>query len=90
MIAILAFGSLLDDPGKELATAMVEKRPTETPFAVEFARLSASRGGAPTLAPVDSGGGTVRASFLVLDNDVSLQEAKDMLWRRETNKVANQ
>jgi hypothetical protein len=87
MIAILAFGSLLDDPGAELEASVVEWRIVQTPFCVEFARLSTKRGGAPTLCPVDNGGDRVHASLLVLGGNVSLREAKDMLWRRETDQV---
>jgi hypothetical protein len=89
MIAILAFGSLIDDPGTELEGATAERRPIQTPFSVEFARLSDKRGGAPTLVPVETGGGTVRASLLVLKDEISLQDAKSMLWRRETDRVGS-
>lgn len=87
MIAILAFGSLLGDPGAELDASISERRSVQTPFCVEFARLSTNRGGAPTLVPVGSGGERVQASLLMLREDVSLQGAKDMLWRRETDRV---
>ena len=83
-LGILAFGSLLDDPGSELAALVVERRPTRTPFAVEFARRSGTRGGAPTLVPVRAGGANVNAQVLVLQNDVSETAAADVLWRRET------
>lgn len=87
-IGILAFGSLLDTPGDELG-ALVERKigPVTTPFNVEFARTSATRDGAPTLAPVDHGGAPVKGAILLLKPGVTLQDATDMLWRRETNRV---
>jgi hypothetical protein len=85
-IGILAFGSLLDSPGKEIEAALVgRKANVVTPFSVEFARRSMKRGGAPTLVPVKSGGRPVHAQILLLE--VAEQEAKDRLWRREINRV---
>ena len=84
-IAILAFGSLIEDPGEEISS--VECRRVEgvrTPFSIEFARSSDSRDGAPTLVPVDVGGSQVNAVLLVLDDEVALDDAKNLLWRRET------
>jgi hypothetical protein len=85
-VGILAFGSLIDNPGAEIEAAIVgRKRNIRTPFGVEFARSSNKRGGAPTLVPLDRGGASVLAQILLLN--VSEQEAKDRLWRREINKV---
>ena len=85
-IGILAFGSLIDDPGEEIEAALGgRKANVVTPFNVEFARKSTKRGGAPTLVPVENGGSPVRAQLLLLD--VTEQEAKDRLWRREIDKV---
>lgn len=81
-IGILAFGSLIDDPGVELGPKIVHHVPTMTPFPVEYARISATRGGAPTAVP-HSAGCPVNAVVLVLSDDVSIEHAKDMLWRRE-------
>jgi len=89
VIAILAFGSLLDSPDAELEDATLDKRGVQTPFCVEYARFSAKRRGAPTLVPVEAGGGKVQASLLVLREDISLKEAKSMLWRRETKQVGS-
>lgn len=72
MIAILAFGSLIDDPGSEIESATLEVRSTRTPFPVEFARISGSRCGAPTLVPVSLGGASVKAKLLVLHEHLSL------------------
>lgn len=83
-IGVLAYGSLIDDPGDELKAVVVETvRGLETPFHVEYARSSRSRGGAPTLVPVSEGGGRVAAAIHALSSEVSLEEAKDWVWRRE-------
>jgi len=85
-VGILAFGSLIDKPDWEIEEAIVgRKSGVLTPFPVEFARKSVKRGGAPTLVPVAVGGSPVLAQILILN--ISEQEAKDRLWRRETNKV---
>lgn len=84
-IGILAYGSLIGDPGEELSGKISGSIDCTTPFAVEYARSSKGRGGAPTLIPVSEGGANVSAKILLL-NDVSIAEAKDMLWRRETRK----
>lgn len=89
MIAILAFGSLIDDPGREIQEATIDCRMVRTPFKVEFARYSDKRGGAPTLVPVEEGGSSVEAVLLVLAEAVSLQDARDLLWRRETQQVGS-
>lgn len=88
-IGILAFGSLREDPGEELEAAEAERRNVTTPFNVEFARYSDSRGGAPTLVPLREGGSPVQAEIIVLSEGTSLPEAKDILWRRETHQVGS-
>ncbi len=55
----------------------------ETPFSIEFARSSRSRGGAPTLVPVDVQGARVAAVIDVLQDDVTIEQARDWVWRRE-------
>lgn len=81
---VLAYGSLVTDPGAELLPLVVEQRNAVTPFNVEFARISKTRGLAPTLVPVEDGGAPVPCVILVLDVAVSVQDAESMLWRRET------
>lgn len=54
-IGILAYGSLIKEPGVEIEPLIVERIPTQTPFMVEYARLSQSRGGGPTVIPHTSG-----------------------------------
>jgi hypothetical protein len=83
MTGILAFGSLIRDPGDELRPLIEKRIKTETPFPVEFGRFSATRGGAPTLVP-HARGERVKAEILVLKESVSVRDATDMLWRRET------
>jgi len=84
-IGILAYGSLIDCPGKELEPLIRERiSNVETPFSVEFARSSSSRDGAPTLVPVEDGGTQVQGVILVLDSMVEVRRAEDLLWRRET------
>jgi len=82
-IGILAYGSLIDDPGDEIGPLIRDRIVCRTPFKIEYARFSKSRGGAPTLIPVEKDGAQVNAIILVLANDIQLEEAKNMLWRRE-------
>jgi hypothetical protein len=82
-IGILAFGSLIKDLGTELLPRIAMRIKTQTPFPVEYGRISRTRGGAPTLVPHESGA-PVSAEILVLDDEISIEEAKNMLWRRET------
>jgi hypothetical protein len=86
-VGILAFGSLNETPGTELAAAVTERIEVETPFCVEFARSSHTRDGAPTLVPVSEGGAHVRACVLVLGAAVGVADARAMLYRRETGRL---
>ncbi len=87
VVGILAYGSLGDDPGVEIGPLITGKiENVETPFRVEFARTSRTRGGAPTLVPVSKGGARVEATVLVLEERVSEDDAAGMLWRRETRR----
>lgn len=85
-IGVLAYGSLIDDPGPELGPAIASTLSVETPFCVEYARSSQSRGGAPTLVPVNAGGAKVAAVIQILNDSVSVEQAKDWLWRREARR----
>jgi len=84
-IGILAFGSLIDNPGEEIKELEVERIDCETPFNVEFARISSSRGKAPTLVPIQDKkkGKKTKAKIIVIDDKTSVDEAKSILWRRE-------
>jgi cation transport regulator ChaC len=85
VVGILAYGSLIEDPGIELTPLIVERRTgVETPFRIEFARSSSSRCNAPTVIPVESGGSCVKATILILKAGVTPQQAEDLVWRRET------
>jgi cation transport regulator ChaC len=87
-VGILAYGSLIDDPGEEIANATIRTTMNVlTPFSIEFARRSRSRGGAPTLIPVVQGGRPVLGRVFVLD--VPEDEAANRLWRREVRKVGS-
>ncbi|EAZ81327.1 hypothetical protein [Algoriphagus machipongonensis] len=87
-IGILAFGSLIDDPGKELQNIIKDRKEgIITPFNVEYGRKSNKRGNAPTLIPVSNGGQKVAATLLILKEDLLLDQVKNMLYRREINKV---
>ena len=89
-VAILAYGSLVTDPGEELEPLIVERRPCTTPFAVEFARLSPHRDHAPVLTVVATGeGDPVEGSLLVLKAGTSVETATRILWRRETHQVGS-
>jgi hypothetical protein len=86
-IGILAYGSLIDDLGKELQPLEVGRSDVVTPFPVEYARSSRKRGGGPTLIPVPEGsevGAKVKAKLIELRAGVSEPDATDMLYRRET------
>ena len=85
-LGILAYGSLLKDPGKELKGNIVERIRVETPFEVEYARTSKGRAGAPTIVPVSDGkGGKVHAYILILKPHIGEEGARNMLYRREIN-----
>jgi cation transport regulator ChaC len=89
MIGILAYGSLIANPGDEIQHS-TERVVDDvlTPFEVEYARKSKGRGYAPTLIPVGLWqGGRVKARIFVLKPDVSERQAVDVLYRRERDKV---
>ncbi len=85
-IGILAFGSLRNNPGRELDPLIIRRDPSETPFCVEFARSSQKRGGAPTLVPVEAGL-RLPAEILVLSEGVDKPTVVNMLYRREIQQV---
>lgn len=84
-IGVLAYGSLIQDSGVEIQPLVERRLKTVTPFQVEYARLGQSRGGGPTVVP-HSAGKPVSAEILVMKQQVSLAQAKDLLWRREVRK----
>ena len=88
-LGILAYGSLIDDPGYEIFEVIKSRIECETPFNVEFARKSKTRSDAPTLIPVDNGGSKVNAVILVLKDEIDIENATTILWRRECHKVGS-
>lgn len=88
-IGILAYGSIITDPGYEIENSTIERRTVLTPFRVEFARKSKKRDDAPTLIPVEEGGSYCEAKLLVLKENTGLNYAKDILYRREIGQVGN-
>lgn len=89
-IALLVYGSVIDDPGKEIKAAQAQVIPNvQTPFPVEYARSSKKRDGGPTLVPMppESGFSPVKAELFVMRSGVTEKEAADMLYRREIGKV---
>jgi cation transport regulator ChaC len=84
-VGILAYGSLVDEPGAHLDAVTVRRISLKTPFSAEFARSSRTRNGAPTLVPVREGGALIPAWLLVLDQSVTLPDAHALLYRRETH-----
>ncbi len=89
-IGILAYGSLIPDPGAEIGPVTVRRiTGMKTPFRVEFSRSSRVRDGAPTLVPVDRGGAKVTGVVLVLHDAVNETAAQDMIYRRERNRVGS-
>lgn len=81
-LAILAYGSLLDEPGPELAAVVVGRVPCRTPFGVEYGRASQRWGGGPVLVPHPDGG-PVDGALLLLSGSLPLGAAVDMLADRE-------
>lgn len=85
---ILAYGSLLADPGEEIAAVTEGRIRVTTPFPVECARSSNCRTGAPTLVPVPEGcGAPVQAQILLIRPDIQYDVVVGMLYRREINRV---
>ncbi|MBN2395954.1 MAG: hypothetical protein JXC36_05780 [Candidatus Atribacteria bacterium] len=87
-IGILAFGSLINDPGEEIKELETNRIDCETPFKIEFSRISSSRDKAPTLVPVKDNetGKKTNAKIIVIDENTNLADAKSILWRRECHK----
>jgi hypothetical protein len=86
----LAYGSLLWDPGCELADVLDLRSPingVETPFNVEFARSTRSRGGGPTLVPVPTGGLSVGGAIFPFRELLPVHEAQTLVWRREVRRA---
>lgn len=81
-LAILAYGSLLHQPGPGLRAVIVGSDPCRTPFPVEYGRASSGWGGGPVLVPHPRGG-PVDGALLLLADGVDLGMAVDLLADRE-------
>jgi hypothetical protein len=88
-IGILGYGSLLFDLSQEIKEAIGAEKDTITPFRVEYARSSDTRGGGPTLVPVKEGGSQVTGKIFVLKDNIGLNKAKQMLGVREGIPASN-
>jgi hypothetical protein len=88
-VGILAFGSLIDNPGQEIKDIEIGRIDCTTPFNVEFARISSTRNNAPTLIPIldNSKGKKVNAKIILIEDEIDLESAKSILWRRECHKT---
>lgn len=87
-LGVLAYGSLLDDPGEELGDLVAGRiEDVKTPFLVEFAHACSCRDHAPTLAPVTWGGASVTGAILTTGPGVSDEAVREALWRRETRSM---
>jgi hypothetical protein len=81
-LAVLAYGSLIHEPGDELDGLTRARRPARTPFRVEYGRASERWGGGPVLVPHPAGA-NVDGVLLLLKDEVTLGEAVSALARRE-------
>lgn len=83
----LAYGSLLDDPGEELSPFIQKSISCTTPFKVEYARKSRTRGNALKLIPSKKFAKEVKAKILILNGNLNINNIKSILWSRETGLV---
>ncbi|HMM48551.1 MAG TPA: hypothetical protein PKE32_02910 [Miltoncostaeaceae bacterium] len=81
-VAILAYGSLIGEPGVALDAVIERRTPCRTPFPVEYARSSPRWGGGPVLTPHPDGG-PVDGCLLHLAAHVDVGTAIDLLSERE-------
>jgi hypothetical protein len=81
-IAIVAYGSLIYEPGEALAELVQETEPCRTPFPVEYGRHSRKWGGGPVLT-VDPRGEPVDGLRMVLKPGLPLGRVIDVLALRE-------
>jgi hypothetical protein len=81
-IAIVAYGSLIYEPGEALAELVQETEPYRTPFSVEYGRQSKKWGGGPVLT-VDPRGEPVDGQRMILKPGLTLGEVIDVLAARE-------
>ena len=91
MIGVLAYGSLIADYSWEIERRRTGTIPEVwTPFPVEYARRSSTRGDAPTLVPVPPGcGSPVKAVILVMKKFSHKDAIQNYLYRREMHAVGD-
>lgn len=85
---IFTYGSLIDDPGEELGAHICYSFVCESPFAVEYARSSTRRAGAPVLVKSENGS-RVCGRILVTDFPrtlENLERVKELVRDREGTK----
>lgn len=90
-IGVLAYGSLIANPGTEIEQCTYKKiEDIDTPFSVEYARKSSTRANAPTLVPVaNKTAASVKASIFVLNREIKINIAEEILYRREIHRVGD-
>lgn len=82
-LAVFAYGSLLSDPGEQIAPHIITRIPCPSPWPIEYARRAKLRGNGPTLV-IHQAGGIVQGKILVLDIRASgLDTLSKWLWERE-------
>jgi hypothetical protein len=81
-LAVLAYGSLLWEPGEVLGALVARREPCRTPFGVEYGRVSRRWGDGPVLVPHPAGD-PVDGALLHLREGVALGEAVEALRIRE-------
>ncbi|RYZ91415.1 MAG: hypothetical protein EOP04_00570 [Proteobacteria bacterium] len=81
-LGILSFESLIAGLWDELGPYIVDEIPCETPFNVEYKRLSEFRSNAPILVPSGEYGRPVKAVLFVLSDHIDQQQAESILYRR--------
>ena len=65
-IGILGYGSFLSEPGDKLSPHIIDRIPCRSPWPIEYARQSKSRGYGPTMV-IHKAGNAVQGQILVLD-----------------------
>ena len=82
-LAIFAYGSLLSDPGEQIAPHIIARITQPSPWPIEYARRAKLRGNGPTLV-IHRLGGIVQGQLLVLDVSLDrINEVEEWLWTRE-------
>jgi len=79
----MAYGSLISEPGDALNSHIIARIPQTTPWPIEYARSSKSRGGGPTLV-IHPRGEPVKGLVFVLNlKHMGIEVARELLRKRE-------